>query len=95
MHICNFMLIVRNRAIFAVEMPSTVSTPHSKFQVNCTRRFRNELSKIGLVSLLLFFFFLFSSRCESYHRVETGYPIALKFDTQKGDVRAHLGTKFG
>ena len=24
-----------------------------------------------------------------------GYSIALKFDTQKGGVRAHLGTKFG
>jgi len=27
--------------------------------------------------------------------VETGYPIALKFGTQKGVARAQLGTKFG
>jgi len=26
--------------------------------------------------------------------VETGYLIALKFGTQKGGVRAHLGTMF-
>jgi len=27
--------------------------------------------------------------------VGTGYLIALNFDTQKGGVRMHLGTKFG
>ena len=27
--------------------------------------------------------------------METGYLIAWKFGTQKGGVRAHLGTKFG
>jgi len=27
--------------------------------------------------------------------METGYPITLKFGTQKGGVRAHVGTKFG
>jgi len=27
--------------------------------------------------------------------METGYPIALKFGTQKGGIMAHLGTKFG
>jgi len=37
----NFMLLVQNRMIFAVEMPSTVSTPHSKFQLNCARSFRD------------------------------------------------------
>ena len=30
------------------------------------------------------FFSFFSSRCESYHKLETGHPIALKFGTQKG-----------
>jgi len=39
-HIHNFML-ERNRTIFAVEMPSTGSTPHFKFQLNCARRFRD------------------------------------------------------
>jgi len=27
--------------------------------------------------------------------VETDYLIALKFGTQKGGVKAHIGTKFG
>ena len=27
--------------------------------------------------------------------MESGYSIALKFGTQKGDIMAHLGTKFG
>jgi len=57
---------------------------------------RYKLSKIGLVSsFLFFFFFFFLSRCESYHKVEMGTPIALKFGTQKGGVMAHLGTMFG
>ena len=30
-----------------------------------------------------------------YHNVETGYPITLKFGTQKGGLRANLGTTFG
>ena len=36
--ICNFMLLVQNWTIFAVEISSTVSTPHSKFQLNRARR---------------------------------------------------------
>ena len=28
------------------------------------------------------------------HKVEMGYPIALKFGTQKGGVMVHTGTKF-
>ena len=40
-HICHSVLLVQNRAVFAVEMPSTVSTPHSKFKVNCARQFRD------------------------------------------------------
>jgi len=39
LRIRNFMLVLRSRTIFAVEMPSTVSTLHSKFQLNCTRHF--------------------------------------------------------
>jgi len=39
--------------------------------------------------------FFFLSWYESYHKAETGYLIALKFDTEKGGVRAHLGIKFG
>jgi len=30
-----------------------------------------------------------------YYKMETDYLIALKFGTQNGSVRAHLGTKFG
>ena len=36
-HTRNFVLLVRNRMIFATEMPSTVSNPHSKFQLNHAR----------------------------------------------------------
>ena len=39
--ICNFALLVQNWTIFAVEMPSTVSTSHSKFQLNHTRCFQD------------------------------------------------------
>ena len=54
---CNFVLLVQNWAIFAVEMSSTVSTPHSQFQLNHARLF--QLPKIGLVSLFFLFFFFF------------------------------------
>jgi len=54
---------------------------------------RYEFSKIGFVSS--FFLFFSSSRYESYHKVETDYPIALKFSTQKGGIRGHFGNKFG
>jgi len=54
LRICNFVLLVRNQTIFAVEMASTISTPHSKFQLNRPRQY--ELSKIGLVSSFICFF---------------------------------------
>ena len=37
--ICNIVLLVQNQMIFAVEMPSTVSTTHSKFQLSRPRCF--------------------------------------------------------
>jgi len=80
----NFVLLKRNSTIFAVEMSSTISTPHSKFQLNCARHFQD----INFQNLAHFLFsFDYSSRCESYHKVKTGYPIGLKFGTQKGGVR--------
>ena len=53
---------------------------------------RYKLSKIGLVSLFSFFFLLF---VKEWKLLEKGYPIPLKFGTQKGGIRVHLGTKFG
>ena len=86
LHIRNFVLLVRNWMIFAAEMPSTISTPHSKFQLNCARRFR-DINFQKLAWFLRFFLFFFSSKHESYHKMETGYLIPLKFGTRKGGVR--------
>jgi len=73
---------------------------YSTFQISTKLRQtfpRYELPKIGLVSSFFsfFLFLLFIKMCESYHKVETGYPIALKFGTQKDGVMVHLSTKFG
>ena len=92
MHICNFVL---QWTIFAVEMPSTVTSPHSKFQLNHTRRYQDMNFQNLAQFLCFFFFFFFSSWYECYLKVEIGYLNALKFGTQKGCVMAHLGTKFG
>jgi len=51
--VCNFVLLVRNRTIFAVEMPSTVNTPHSKFQLNHARVWTSK----NWLSFFVFFFF--------------------------------------
>ena len=76
----------------AVEMPTTVSTLHSTFQLNCARHFWDTNFK----NWLTFFTFLFflSSRCENDHKLEMGYPIALKFNAWKVGVRTHLDTTF-
>ena len=82
---------MRNWAIFAVEILSTVSTPHYKFQLNCTWRYKSL--KIGSVSWISSSFLFL--RCKSYHTVEAGYPIALEFGRQKYGVRAHIiGSRF-
>jgi len=52
--VCDFVVLVQKLGDFAVEMPSAVSTPHSKFQVNCARRFRDTNFK--KISFLVFFF---------------------------------------
>ena len=54
---------------------------------------RYKHSKISLVPWFCFFSF-YSSRCENYHKAETGSTIALKFGTQKGGVNAHLCITF-
>ena len=50
------------------------------------------------LSFLVFFFFLFlfflSHTYKNCYKTRTPYPIALKFGTQKRDIKAHLGTIF-
>ena len=57
---------------------------------------RYATSKIGLVSSFFFLiiFFLFSHTYKNCYKTRTPYPIALKFGTQKGDIKARLGTNF-
>ena len=40
-------------------------------------------------------FFLFSHTYKNRYKTRTPHPIALKFGTQKGSIKAHLGTNFG
>jgi len=48
-----------------------------------------------LAEFLHFFFFSFIlSWCESYRKTQKHYPIALKFGTLKGEIRAHPDTKY-
>jgi len=54
LRIHNFLLLVRNRMIFAVKMPSTTFKISTK---SCQIFPRYELSKIGLVSSFIFLFF--------------------------------------
>ena len=45
--ICNFMLLVWNQTIFAVEVPSTISTPYFKFLTkSCQAFLRYKLPKL-------------------------------------------------
>ena len=55
--------------------------------------FKNWLSFFGFF-FFLFFFFL-SHTYKNCYKTRTPHPIALKFGTQKGDIKAHLGTNFG
>ena len=56
--------------------------------------FKNWLSFFVFFFFFLFFFFL-SRTYKNCYKTRTPYPIALKFGTQKGDIKAHLGTNFG
>ena len=74
-------------------MPSNCSTPHSKFERNRFARSRDmRLQKLAQF-LRFFFSSYFSFSCRTL--TKTPYPIALKFGTQKGGIKAHLGTNFG
>ena len=86
----NFILLVQNQTIFAVKMTSAFSTTKSKFQLNSARRFQNMNSQ-NLAQLHFYFY----SFCYGVKVTQMGYPIVLKFGTQKGGVRAHLDNKFG
>ena len=81
-----------------MDIPSSCSTPHYKFERNRFKRSRDmRLQK--LVQFLRFFFFLFffflSHTYKNCYKTRTPYSIALKVGTQKGDIKAHLGTNFG
>ena len=82
--------------IFAVDMPSNCSTPHSKFERNRSARSRDmRLQKLAQFLRFFFFFFFLSHTYKNCYKTRTPYPIALKFGTQKGDIEAHLSTNFG
>ena len=75
----------------------TLHIQHSTFQIRAKslQAFpRYATSKIGLVSSF-FFFFLFSHTYKNCYKTRTPNPIALKFGTQKGGIKAHLCTNFG
>ena len=77
------------------------STPHSKFERNRFARSRDmRLQKLAqFLRFFFFFFFLFffflSHTYKNCYKTRTPYLIALKFGTQKGDIKEHLGTNFG
>ena len=87
------MLLLGQFLLWRCPPPSVPHTPNSNY-VNGARGFQDINFQKELARFLVFSFF-FLSRHESYHKVEMGYPIALKFGTLKGGVRAYLGIKFG
>ena len=79
-------------------MPSNCSTPHSKFERNRLARSRDmrlqKLAQFLRVFFLIIFLFLVA-HLQNCYKTRTPYPIALKFGTRKGDIKAHLGTNLG
>ena len=98
-HLRSSVLPWRNKTIFAVDTPSTFSTPHSKFERNLFKRSRDmRLQKLAQFLRFLFFFlffFLFSHTYKNCYKTRTPYPIALKWGTLKRGIKAHLSTNFG
>ena len=79
-------------------MPSNCSTPHSKFERNRFTRSRDmRLQKLAqfLRSFFFLFFFFLTHTYKNCYKTQTPHPITLTFGTQKGDIKAHLGTNFG
>ena len=72
---------------------------HSTFQIERNRFKHSEICDFkNWLSFFVFFFlffFLFSHTYKNCYKTRTPYPIALKFGTQKGDIKAHLCTNFG
>ena len=77
-------------------MPANVSTPHTKFKRHRFKRSRDiRLQKVAWFRFFFLFFFLFSHTYKNCYKMRTPYPIALKFGTEKGGIKAHLGINFG
>ena len=77
-------------------MPSNCSTPHSKFERNGFARSRDRrLQKLAQFLRFSSYFSFSCHTCKNCYKTRTPYPITLKFGTQKGDIKAHLGTTFG
>ena len=76
--------------IFAVETPSNFSTRHSKFG-----RIASSVTEICDFKNWLFFLLSLFAHLQNCYKAQTQYPIALKFGTQKGGIKAHLCTNIG
>ena len=99
-HLRSSVLPWWNKTIFAVH-GHALQLQHSTFQIwaKSLRAFpRYATSKIGSVSsgffFFLFFFFL-SHTYKNCYKTRMPNPIVLKCGTQKGGIKAHLGTNFG
>ena len=55
--------------------------------------FKNWLSFFVFFFLIIFLFLV--AHLQNCYKTRMPYSIALKFGTQKGDIKAHLGTNFG
>ena len=69
--------------------------PTSVLHISNLSEIASRVPKICDFKNWLSFFVFFSSSCRTLTKTRTPNPISLKFGTQKGAIKAHLGTNFG
>ena len=72
------VLPLQNGTIFAVDTSTNVSTPHTKFQQNDFKHFRDmRLQKLAQFLQLFLIFFLFSHTYKNCHKMLIPYLITI------------------
>ena len=82
---------------FATELSASKGSLHPNLKESAPAISEIRAAKVSIIFLrfFFFFFFMFSHTCKNCYKTQTCIPIALKFSTQKGSLKANPSIKFG
>ena len=94
-HLCSSVIPYPIGPKFAIDVPASYGSLHTKFEDNRSSHFRDTSEQNFVFNLFVFSSTLFRTFRKIRHKTRMRAPIGLKFGTLEGLIKADLSTNFG